>query len=368
MDRRTLGKSGIEISRLCYGTLTLSYTQAGLSPEEGGELIAYAAKQGVNFVDTAQLYKTYAHIKYALRHTSERLVISTKSYAYDTKSAQESVEQARREMDADVIDIFMLHEQENVLTMCGHKQALDYYLKMKEKGIIRAVGISTHAIEPVQAVAQALGFRPADEDGHGHGTEHGHGHGIEHGQENGQGHEHGFANQFIDRWHEFDPGRYREIDMIHPILNMTGIGLLDGTAAQMKRAVEDAHSVGAGILGMKMLGGGNLFNEFDQAVEYALSIDAADAYAVGMQSRDEIDMNVTLFENRKVKDELLDKTKARKRTLKIEDWCTGCGECVKQCKSDALRIENGKACVNPADCVLCSYCARACRDFAIKVI
>ena len=344
MDRRALGKTGIMVSRLCYGTLTMSPSQAGLSPEEGGELIAYAAAAGVNFIDTAELYGTYAHIRHALKHTTVPLIISTKSYAYDKKSAQESVEKARREMDADVIDLFMLHEQESAMTMLGHKDALDYYLSMKEKGIIKAVGLSTHAVETVQAVAQArsLDMTPGEPSLHFH--------------------------DYKDHWAEFDPGRYREIDVVHPILNRTGIGLLDGTAKQMREAVEDAHLAGTGIFGMKMLGGGNLLHEFDEAVSYALSIEAADAYAVGMQSQDEIDMNIALFEGRKVKADQLLATKARKRRLLIEDWCSGCGACVKECKAKALSVINGKARVDPSRCVLCSYCARACRDFVIKVI
>ena len=342
MEKRFLGQAGIKVSRLCYGTLSLSCSQADLSAQEGGELIAYAAECGVDFVDTAELYGTYAHLRYALRHTSIPLTISTKSYAYDRSSARASVEKARRELDVDVIDLFMLHEQESVMTLLGHQEALDFYLTMKEKGVIRAVGISTHAIAPVQAIAQAKRMVqdepspcPTDRPFH---------------------------------WGEFDPGRYREIDVVHPILNRSGIGLLDGTAAQMLAAVEAAHQAGVGIVGMKMLGGGNLFNEFDEAVAYALSLDAADAFAVGMQSRDEIDMNIALFERREVTVEQMRRTKSRRRMLKIEDWCTGCGSCVKECKAGALQIVGGKAVSDPARCVLCSYCARACRDFAIKVI
>lgn len=332
MERRALGKTGIIVSRLCYGTLTMSLSQAGLSPEEGGELIAYAAGYGVDFIDTAELYGTYAHVRHALKHSSVPLTISTKSYAYDKKSAQESVEKARRELDADVIDLFMLHEQESTMTMIGHREAFDYYLSMKDKGVIRAVGLSTHAIEPVEAAAQA-----------------------KRGDRNGW-------------WREFDPGSYREIDVIHPLLNFSGIGLLDGTAERMRAAVEDAHRAGVGVLGMKMLGGGNLFNDFDKAVTYALSIDAADAYAVGMQNRNEIDMNVALFEGRAVHPGQLAAAKSRKRRLHIEEWCAGCGACVGQCKSGALSIVGGKACCDSDKCTLCSYCAKACRDFAIKVV
>lgn len=370
MDRRTLGETGIEVSRLCYGTLTLSRFQAALSPQEGGELIAYAARSGVDFVDTAELYDTYKHVNYALKHTSVPLVISTKSYAYDKKSAQESVEKARREMDVDVIDLFMLHEQENTMTMLGHMEALDYYFSMKDKGVIRAVGISTHAIEPVQAVAQAryksggISKQDSRQDSKQDSKQ-------DAKQDANQNAENYTIKPFYnnkDHWIEFDPGRYRELDVIHPILNCSGIGLLDGTAEQMREAVEAAHNAGVGIFGMKMLGGGNLFNEFDEAVAYALALDAADAYAVGMQSKAEIDMNIALFENRPVSEALLTATKSRKRKLLIEDWCVGCRACVVQCKAGALDIFEGKARVDTSKCVLCSYCARACRDFAIKVI
>lgn len=341
MQERKLGQTGLVVSRLCFGTLTMSPSQANLSPEEGGELIVYAAKQGVSFLDTAELYETYPHVRYALRHTSRPLILSTKSYAYDKKSARESVEKARREMDADVIDLFMLHEQETAMTLLGHAEALDYYLSMKEKGVIRAVGLSTHAIEPVRAVVLAKQMSATCSE---------------------------TASSWGNVWREFDPGRYREIDVIHPLLNKSGIGLLDGTAEQMLQAVREARRAGVGILGMKMFGGGNLLNEFDEAAAYALSIDEADAIAVGMQRRDEIDMNVALFEGRKVAEAQYAAAKSHRRRLHVESWCEGCGACVTMCKSGALSVSDGRAHADPAKCTLCGYCARACRDFAIKVV
>ena len=59
MQYTTLGKTDIEVSRLCLGALTMGPLQAGLSPNEGGEIIAAAVGLGINFVDTAQLYRTY---------------------------------------------------------------------------------------------------------------------------------------------------------------------------------------------------------------------------------------------------------------------------------------------------------------------
>jgi aryl-alcohol dehydrogenase-like predicted oxidoreductase len=42
-------------------------------------------------------------------------------------------------MGLDYIDIFMLHEQESALTLKGHREAMEYFLKAKDKGYIRAL-------------------------------------------------------------------------------------------------------------------------------------------------------------------------------------------------------------------------------------
>jgi predicted aldo/keto reductase-like oxidoreductase len=336
MQRNPLGDSGLSVSRLCYGTLTLCASQSNKTPREGGELIAYALERGVNFLDTAELYGTYPHIRHALGNVSEMPVISTKSYAYDRSGAAKSIELARREMDCEVIDIFMLHEQENVLTMMGHSDALKYYISMKEKGIIKAVGLSTHAIEPVQAIALAKGGS--------------------------------ITGELHSRVKEFDLGLFREIDVIHPIINIEGLGLLDGTAEMMTAALKVAASAGTGIFGMKMFGGGNLLNDFDKALDYALSQEYVHSFAVGMQCREEIDMNVTIFNGEKISSEDIEYAKKKNRRLVVENWCSGCGECTRKCKAGAISVENGKAVVDTTKCILCSYCARACKDFAIKVV
>ena len=332
MDRCALGDSGITVSKLCYGTLTLGPAQAALPPEEGGALIAYGASRGITFLDTAEYYETYDTVRAALRLLSQPPVICTKTYAWNRTGAEKSVEKARREMDVDVIDIFLLHEQETVFTLAGHQEAFRYLLECRDRGIIRAVGVSTHAVQPVRALTQA---RRGVTDG---------------------------------LWADRDPGPYREATVVHPLLNVDGLGLLDGTASDMTDAVAGARSAGIGVLGMKMLGGGNLLSRFDEAVAFALNESGADAYAVGMQTKDEIDMNVALFEGRPVSPELLDRTRARRKRLLIDSWCTGCGACVQRCGENALRIENGRAQVDASRCLLCGYCAYACPDFAIKVV
>ncbi len=332
MDMRKLGSSGIEVSRLCYGTLSFCAAQADLSPEQGGDLLLYALSRGINFFDTAESYGTYAHIRHAVRRASMLPIVCSKTYAYDRAGAAAAVEQARREMDLDVIDLFLLHEQETVMTLHGHREAFAYLLECKEKGLIRAIGVSMHAIEPVRALTQAV------------------------------------AGQTDGLWAGLDMGPYRYADVIHPLLNVAGLGLLDGSTASMVEAVRFAQQAGLGVFGMKMLGGGNLLPRFDEAVAFALGLDCVDAYAVGMQSRDEIDMDIALFAGKEVPPASMAAAKARRRRLLVEDWCTGCGACVQRCADGGIRLVDGRAQPVPERCLLCGYCASVCRDFAIKVV
>ncbi|MGI6298976.1 MAG: aldo/keto reductase [Saccharofermentanales bacterium] len=333
MDVRVLGKSGIAVSRLCFGTLTLSSCQADLDPEAGAELIQYASSKGVNFLDTAELYENYATIRKALRRISQPVVIASKSYAYDRESARQSLEKARRALDFDVIDIFLLHEQESMLTLKGHEPALEYYLEAVEHGLIRATGISTHAVEPVKAITAAV-----------------------------------TGDYRLWQEAELDPGLWRYASIIHPLLNISGIGLLDGTAADMQAAVGAAHDAGIGIYGMKMLGGGHLLPRFQEAADWALALNSTDAFAVGMQSRAEIDVNVALFEGRPLAAADLEAASSKQRRLLVSEWCTGCGNCVQRCRSGALTVRDQRVVCDSSRCTLCGYCATACRDFVLKVI
>jgi len=149
-----LGNTGLKVSRMCVGALTIGPLQANLSLNDGAMVIAKALENGINFIDTAELYRTYAQIKKAIETTSIVPIIATKTYAYDRKKAEESLEKARSQLGLDVIDIFMLHEQESIYTIKGHMEALEYFIEAKQKGLVRSVGVSTHNIEVVRAGAE----------------------------------------------------------------------------------------------------------------------------------------------------------------------------------------------------------------------
>lgn len=70
----------------------MSPLQTNQSHKEGGDLLLYGFENGINFVDTAELYETYGHIGYALRHLDRsKIIIATKSYAYSKETAENSL-------------------------------------------------------------------------------------------------------------------------------------------------------------------------------------------------------------------------------------------------------------------------------------
>jgi predicted aldo/keto reductase-like oxidoreductase len=314
MEYVKLGKSGITVSRLCFGGLIMGPLQVGLSAERGADVICKAFDMGVNFIDTAEMYETYPHIRAAIKKSGKRPVVATKSYAYTAEGARKSLEKARKELDLDVIDIFLLHEQESEYTLKGHREALEYYINQKEKGIIRAVGISTHHIRAVKA---CIGMD--------------------------------------------------EIDVIHPIINKTGIGICDGTIGEMLEAVKGAYLDGKGIYGMKPLGGGNLLKSYKECMDFVLGVPYLHSIAMGMQNEEEVIMNVNTICGKDTPEEIKSTLERMPRKLLINDWCEGCGRCVERCKQNALYLKDNKASVRQEKCVLCGYCGSVCPQFAIKI-
>ncbi len=71
-DRIQLGKTDIWVSPVGFGVLPMGPGQLALPVEEGAELICYALEKGINFIDTAQYYKTYPYIRRALEMLGQR--------------------------------------------------------------------------------------------------------------------------------------------------------------------------------------------------------------------------------------------------------------------------------------------------------
>lgn len=316
MERRTLGRTGIKVSRMCLGTLTVGALQMRLPAEDGARLFERAFDMGINFFDSAKIYGTHEHLAHFLSRVPRGdVVIATKSYDYTYDGMLESVEQALRELKTDYIDIYLMHEQESRATLKGHSEAFSCLEDLKRKGVIRAIGVSTHACEVAEA-APELGF----------------------------------------------------LDVLHPMFNHRGIGLIDdGGITRMEKAVEKAHKAGLGTYAMKVLGGGLMIDDITRSLFWATDKDYLDAIALGVANEKELELDAGMFNGRIPSCEEL-KTASKSKSIIIEQWCEGCGVCVAACRQGAIYISEGKARVDRTKCVLCGYCGRSCPGFHIRIV
>ncbi len=304
------------VSKLCYGTLSLSFLQNRDKLEHKVELLNYAYDKGINFYDTAELYDNYNILKEFIKDKDrDKLTIATKSYAYDRKTAEYSVNKALKELNTEYLDVFMLHEQENGNNFLGHYEAVERFMEYKDQGVIKHFGISTHRVAAVR-----------------------------------------------------DSIKFKEIEFVFPLLNMKGIGIQDGTVDDMINAIKKAKEYNKFVMAMKIYGGGHLINDAEKAFAFAGSINEVDSIAVGMSTIEEIDANIAYLENNELNINIKNKIRNQERTLVVEEWCVGCGKCAKKCRQGALTIIDGKCVVDMNKCVLCSYCAGECTDFYIKIV
>lgn len=314
MEYRRLGRTSILVSRLCFGLLTMSRLQLDLDPMAGARLLRKALDVGVNFIDTAVLYDTDDVLREFLSSvTREEVVIASKSYDFEYGAMERTVAEVLSSLRTDYLDLFLLHEQESRLTLRGHVRALDCLQDLKRKGLVRAVGVSTHYVDVVRACA----LHPS-------------------------------------------------IDVVHPIYNWKGIGILDGTAEDMREAIEYARDMGKGIYCMKALGGGHLAADSARSLRHVMDCEAVDSVAVGIASEQELELNIAICEGQEIDDAAVAELACRK-ALHVADWCEGCGKCAARCDHGAVSIVDGKATVDHASCVVCGYCASVCPSFCLKV-
>jgi aryl-alcohol dehydrogenase-like predicted oxidoreductase/NAD-dependent dihydropyrimidine dehydrogenase PreA subunit len=290
--------------------------QANLPPREGGRLIRHALEAGVTLLDTAELYGSYAHIRAGLDGYRGEVHIATKTHAPDAATARAHIDKALRELGRERLDIVHLHAARLADPFRERAEVLDLLLTLQQEGKIGLVGMSSHY---VRAIRQAIG--------------------------------------------------HPEIAVLHPLINRTGRGILDGTAAEMAAAIKEAAQAGKGIYAMKALAGGTLIASARASLTYVRERPGVQAVALGMLSTDEIDANLAFFEGRASDPERWRQLEGRRRRLRImSQFCKGCGACAAACTEGGLRMIDGKAVADADACVLCGYCAAACPEFIIRVV
>ena len=175
MQKRTLGKSGLEVSAIGFGCMGLNFSYShALSKEDAVKLIRQAAERGVTFFDTAEVYGPFTNeeiVGEALAPIRDKVVIATKfgfkidpatgkMLGMDSRPAQirAVAEASLKRLRTDVIDLFYQHRVDPdvpIEDVAGAVKDLIRQGKVKHFGLSEP-GAQTvrraHAVQPVAAL------------------------------------------------------------------------------------------------------------------------------------------------------------------------------------------------------------------------
>jgi aryl-alcohol dehydrogenase-like predicted oxidoreductase len=170
MNKRTLGRNGLEVSAIGLGCMGLSYGYGpALEKQSAISLIRTAFELGVNFFDTAEAYGPFANeelVGEALTPIRDQVVIATKFGFQDGDSTsgmdsrpqriREVAEAALKRLKTDRIDLYYQHRVDPKVPMedvAGTVKELIREGKVKHLGLSEAGAQSIRCAHAVQAVA-----------------------------------------------------------------------------------------------------------------------------------------------------------------------------------------------------------------------
>ena len=165
MDVRALGSTGIDVSVLGLGTVKFGRNEQVKYPHDFKipndkdvmRVLDLAWSLGINFVDTAPAYGTSEERLGKLMGRRHDWVIETKvgeifedgqsRFDFSAKHTRESVEESLRKLRRDFIDVVLVHSSGDDMNIIQQEDALAELDKLKQKGLIRAFGMSTKTVE-----------------------------------------------------------------------------------------------------------------------------------------------------------------------------------------------------------------------------
>ncbi len=250
-DWVTLGKSGVKVTRLAFGTGTYSgRVQHELGQEEFTRLVRYAYDHGIRFFETAESYRGMPEmlgiaLKGIPRDTYRLMTkYSTPRPAYD---ALATIDQYRKQMSTDYFDILLLHCVRRPTWAEDFKAAADDFSEAKSKQIIRCHGASVHGLPALRT---------------------------------------------------FPGNTWLDIGMIRMNHNGTKMDTPEprdsnalGDVSEVVAHTKKVHAQGAGVISMKLAGEGQFTSRDDRqkALKFAFGTGAVDAVTIGFKNTAEID-------------------------------------------------------------------------------
>jgi aryl-alcohol dehydrogenase-like predicted oxidoreductase len=209
-------------------------------------VIRHAYEKGIRLFDHADLYGSHQFFARALKDKPrDSYCVVTKIWFHprglpedDRPDADVVVKRFLKELNTDYIDLVQMHCMMRPDWPTLMERQMEILERLKQKGIIRAHGVSIHGLAPLQAAV-------------GH------------------------------HW----------VDVVHVRINPFG-EKMDAPAEQVAPVVEKIHSSGTGVIGMKIVGEGAFSKDkekLDSSIQYVLGLGTVDAMIVGFETEEDID-------------------------------------------------------------------------------
>lgn len=143
MQFRTLGRTGLKVSAVSFGALQLGR----LSQREANQIIHYCVGEGMNYIDTANIYGNSEQcLGHALQGIRNKVMLSTKTHKRNKESFILDVKNSFHKLRTDFIDILFVHD---VSTEKDYEKVMgsgiiDYCQRLVKNGHVRHIAVSTH--------------------------------------------------------------------------------------------------------------------------------------------------------------------------------------------------------------------------------
>lgn len=165
MQRRPLGKTGLEVAPLGFGAFKIGrnvrakYPQPYDLPDDAAAdtLLNAVLDLGINYVDTAPAYGlSEERIGQFLSHRRSEFVLQTKIgetfvegvsyYDYSASAVRRSLERSLRLLRTDVLDVVLIHSDGRDLQILNETEAVAVLQDWKHQGKVRAIGLSGKSV------------------------------------------------------------------------------------------------------------------------------------------------------------------------------------------------------------------------------
>ncbi len=248
-DWVTLGKSGVKVTRLAFGTGTMSgRTQRELGQEKFTTLVRHAYDRGIRFFETSESYgEMHKMLGVALKSVPrDTYRLMSKVTTRPGVNPQEKIDELRKLANTDYFDVMLMHYQHEATWPTDTVRWQDGILEAKVKQAVVGHGASVHGLPALR---------------------------------------------------QFPGNKWLEIAMIRVNHNGTKMDAEDyrtagaGNVSEVVTHVKQVHTEGMGVISMKLVGEGAFTTREDRqaAMRFAFKNAGVDSVTVGYKNTAEID-------------------------------------------------------------------------------